>query len=115
MFAHGLKTLIHFYSVRPADLATLTSSKSFGEVAATSNWKQPESDLLACSCGMGGGDGWFGGKGQVGQVVGPAEAEDVVHFKDDGASFAFAELAFGVFEVVEGSAARAQASRYFWS
>jgi hypothetical protein len=39
----GLEMLIRFYSVRPADLAASTLSKSFGEVAATSNWKQPES------------------------------------------------------------------------
>ena len=36
--------------------------------------------------------------------VSGAEAEDVVHFEDDGASFAFVELAFGVLEFVERSA-----------
>ena len=41
--------------------------------------------------------------GVVGIVVG-AEAEDVVHFEDDGASFAFVELALGVFEFLEGGA-----------
>ena len=33
-----------------------------------------------------------------------AEAENVVNFEDDGASFAFVELAFGVLELLEGGA-----------
>ena len=45
---------------------------------------------------------WIGG-GVVEIVVG-TEAQDVVHFEDDGAGFAFVELALGVLEFVKSSA-----------
>ena len=53
----------------------------------------------------GGGGLVVGGScGGVVEIVVGAEAEDVVHFEDDGASFAFVELALGVLEFVKSRA-----------
>ena len=44
-----------------------------------------------------------GSCGGVVEIVVGAEAEDVVHFEDDGAGFAFVELAFGILKFIECS------------